>query len=151
MRGGKREGAGRPSIGVRKVRLTLDDATIKKGTAIGNGNLSGGVRMAVRYEAKRRKLQKFMNRTHATFAKHLHRFNCRMRKKGDTPEVIQLIDEAVASSLEDLMPLGIEYDKLISCDRCRLLVSEKRKSPMIMKIITPNVTVGQNSGARPTS
>jgi hypothetical protein len=46
-RGGKREGAGRPSIGVRKVQLTLDDQTIKKGTAIGDGNLSLGVRIAV--------------------------------------------------------------------------------------------------------
>jgi len=46
--GGKRKGAGRPSIGVRKVRLTLDDETINKGTAIGNGNLSKGVRTAVK-------------------------------------------------------------------------------------------------------
>ena len=47
-RGGKREGAGRPSIGVRKVRLTLDDETITKGTKIGEGNLSLGVRTAVK-------------------------------------------------------------------------------------------------------
>jgi hypothetical protein len=46
--GGKRKGAGRPSIGVRKVRLTLDDQTINKGTDIGDGNLSRGVRIAVK-------------------------------------------------------------------------------------------------------
>ena len=47
-RGGKRKGAGRPPLGVRKVRLTLDDQTIKKGTGIGEGNLSLGVRIAVK-------------------------------------------------------------------------------------------------------
>jgi hypothetical protein len=47
-RGGRREGAGRPSIGVRKVRLTLDEETIDKGTDIGEGNLSRGVRIAVK-------------------------------------------------------------------------------------------------------
>ena len=46
--GGKRKGAGRPSIGVRKVRLTLDDETIHKGTEIGEGNLSRGVRIAIK-------------------------------------------------------------------------------------------------------
>jgi hypothetical protein len=46
--GGRRKGAGRPSIGVRKVRLTLDDETIDKGTDIGDGNLSLGVRIAVK-------------------------------------------------------------------------------------------------------
>ena len=46
--GGSRKGAGRPSIGVRKVRLTLDDETIDKGTDIGDGNLSRGVRIAVK-------------------------------------------------------------------------------------------------------
>jgi hypothetical protein len=51
--GGKRKGAGRPSIGVRKVRLTLDDETIDKGTDIGEGNLSRGVRIAVREHKKR--------------------------------------------------------------------------------------------------
>ena len=45
--GGKREGAGRPPTGVRKVQLTLDDKTIDKGTEIGEGNLSRGVRIAV--------------------------------------------------------------------------------------------------------
>jgi len=45
--GGKRQGAGRPSLGVRQVRLTLDDETIDKGTDIGEGNLSRGVRVAV--------------------------------------------------------------------------------------------------------
>jgi len=50
--GGKRKGAGRPSIGVRKVRLTLDDETINKGTAIGEGNLSRGVRIAVKEHKK---------------------------------------------------------------------------------------------------
>lgn len=55
-RGGKRKGAGRPSIGVRKVRLTLDDETIDKGTNIGEGNLSRGVRIAVKeHKTKSRK------------------------------------------------------------------------------------------------
>ena len=53
-RGGKREGAGRPSIGVRKVRLTLDDETIHKGKDIGEGNLSRGVRIAVKEHKKKR-------------------------------------------------------------------------------------------------
>ena len=48
MRGGRREGAGRPSTGVRKVQLTLNDETINKGTDIGEGNLSRGVRIAVK-------------------------------------------------------------------------------------------------------
>jgi hypothetical protein len=52
-RGGKRKGAGRPSIGVRKVRLTLDDKTINKGTDIGEGNLSRGVRIAVKEHKKK--------------------------------------------------------------------------------------------------
>lgn len=52
-RGGKREGAGRPSIGVRKVQLTLDDETIHKGTDIGEGNLSQGVRIAVKEHKKK--------------------------------------------------------------------------------------------------
>jgi len=51
-RGGKREGAGRPAIGVRKVQLTLDDGTIRKGIEIGEGNLSQGVRVAVRQYKK---------------------------------------------------------------------------------------------------
>jgi hypothetical protein len=51
--GGKREGAGRPPIGVRKVRLTLDDETINKGTDVGEGNLSRGVRIAVGEYKKR--------------------------------------------------------------------------------------------------
>ena len=51
--GGKREGAGRPPTGVRKVQLTLDDKTIDKGTDIGEGNLSRGVRIAVKdYKGK---------------------------------------------------------------------------------------------------
>lgn len=54
-RGGKREGAGRPSIGVRKVKLTLDDETIDKGTDIGDGNLSLGVRIAVKEHQKKPK------------------------------------------------------------------------------------------------
>jgi hypothetical protein len=51
--GGKREGAGRTSIGVRNVQLTLDDETIDKGTDIGDGNLSRGVRIAVKEHKKR--------------------------------------------------------------------------------------------------
>jgi hypothetical protein len=54
-RGGKREGAGRPSTGVRKVQLTLDDDTIDKGTDIGDGNLSLGVRIAVKEHKRKRK------------------------------------------------------------------------------------------------
>jgi hypothetical protein len=54
-RGGRREGAGRPSIGVRKVRLTLDSETINKGTNIGAGNLSLGVRIAVKEYKKKTK------------------------------------------------------------------------------------------------
>jgi hypothetical protein len=53
--GGKRKGAGRPSLGVRKVRLTLDDETINKGTDIGDGNLSRGVRIAVKEHKKKPK------------------------------------------------------------------------------------------------
>jgi hypothetical protein len=57
--GGQREGAGRPSLGVRKVRLTLDDKTIKKGTVLGDGNLSHGVRIAVKeYKKPRRRKSK---------------------------------------------------------------------------------------------
>ena len=48
VRGGQREGAGRPAIGVRKVQLTLNDVAISKGTEIGEGNLSQGVRIAVK-------------------------------------------------------------------------------------------------------
>ncbi len=53
MRGGRREGAGRPSTGVRKVQLTLNDETINKGTDIGEGNLSRGVRIAVKEHKKK--------------------------------------------------------------------------------------------------
>jgi hypothetical protein len=52
-RGGRREGAGRPSTGVRKIQITLDDKTIEKGKKIGEGNLSRGVRIAVK-EHKRK-------------------------------------------------------------------------------------------------
>lgn len=51
--GGRREGAGRPSTGVRKVQLTLNDETIDKGTDIGEGNLSRGVRIAVKEHKKK--------------------------------------------------------------------------------------------------
>lgn len=34
-------------IPVKPVRLSLDDATVSKGRAIGSGNLSAGVRTAV--------------------------------------------------------------------------------------------------------
>ena len=54
-RGGKREGAGRPPAGVRRVQVTLDDETIDKGTNIGDGNLSRGVRIAVKEHKTRRK------------------------------------------------------------------------------------------------
>jgi hypothetical protein len=57
-RGGRRKGAGRPSIGVHKVRLTLDDETIDKGTDIGDGNLSLGVRIAVKGHKKKSRKEK---------------------------------------------------------------------------------------------
>lgn len=48
-RGGKRAGAGRkPIAGIRPVRLTLDEQTISKGQTIGDGNLSAGVRKAIK-------------------------------------------------------------------------------------------------------
>ena len=43
----KRRGR-QPKTGVRKIQVTLDDATISKGKKIGDGNLSHGVRIAVK-------------------------------------------------------------------------------------------------------
>ena len=57
-RGGKREGAGRPAIGVRRVQLSLDDETIDKGKKIGDGNLSHGVRIAVKEHRTKPKRKK---------------------------------------------------------------------------------------------
>jgi len=50
-RGGKREGAGRKPImdeAMTRVNVMLDEATINKAKAIGGGNLSEGLREAVR-------------------------------------------------------------------------------------------------------
>lgn len=49
--GGKREGAGRKPLGdapMRRVNVMLDAATIAKAEQIGGGNLSAGLREAVR-------------------------------------------------------------------------------------------------------
>ena len=56
-RGGKRTGAGRKPIeGIRPIQLTLDESSIAKGKLIGEGNLSAGVRKAIkRYPAPRPK------------------------------------------------------------------------------------------------
>jgi len=43
---------------VHKVRLTLDDETIDKGTDIGDGNLSLGVRIAVKGHKKKSRKEK---------------------------------------------------------------------------------------------
>ena len=56
-RGGKRPGAGRkPIAGIRPIQLTLDESSIAKGKLIGEGNLSAGVRKAIkRFPAPRPK------------------------------------------------------------------------------------------------
>lgn len=46
--GGKRAGAGRPSQGLTRVNVMLDPGTIKTAQGIGFGNLSAGLREAVR-------------------------------------------------------------------------------------------------------
>lgn len=50
MRGGKRKGAGRPTINhtgpARVCRVTLDDATVTAMQSLGDGNLSKGIRKA---------------------------------------------------------------------------------------------------------
>lgn len=38
---------GRPNIGVRDIMVTLDQKTIEAGRALGNGNLSLGLRIAL--------------------------------------------------------------------------------------------------------
>jgi hypothetical protein len=56
-KGGTRPGSGRPALeGGRRVNVTLDEATIVQAKALGSGNLSAGVR-----EAVRRILEKTMN------------------------------------------------------------------------------------------
>jgi hypothetical protein len=47
--GGKREGAGRPALegGGRKTAVRLDEKTIEKAKAVGQGNLSLGLRLIV--------------------------------------------------------------------------------------------------------
>jgi hypothetical protein len=59
-RGGKRQGAGRPSTGVRRVQVSLDDETIDKATNIGDGNLSRGVRIAVKDYKKKPSRKKLL-------------------------------------------------------------------------------------------
>lgn len=39
---------GRPSLGTRRINVTLDDETVEAARALGNGNLSEGLREAVR-------------------------------------------------------------------------------------------------------
>lgn len=41
----KRE-RGRPALGVRRVQVSLDQLTIERLTALGDGNLSAGIRIA---------------------------------------------------------------------------------------------------------
>lgn len=52
--GGARPGAGRPVEveGARRVNVTLDAATIGAAKRIGDGNLSAGIRKAVRQACK---------------------------------------------------------------------------------------------------
>lgn len=49
--GGKRPGGGRKSldgvVGTRRVTVSLDDATVEKAEAIGEGTISVGIRRAV--------------------------------------------------------------------------------------------------------
>ena len=45
-RGGKREGAGRPGLGVKRLNVTLDEDTIETLRALGDGNVSEGIRRA---------------------------------------------------------------------------------------------------------
>lgn len=51
-RGGKRENAGRPTPdkaqSLKRKTVMLDDATVDKATGIGEGNLSAGIRIAVK-------------------------------------------------------------------------------------------------------
>ena len=46
--GGAREGAGRPATGTRRVNVTLDTPTLARAKEIGDGNVSEGLRRAVR-------------------------------------------------------------------------------------------------------
>ena len=55
QRGGKRQGAGRPTEATgptRRVNVTLDDATLEILRRVGSGNVSEGIRLlAARAEA----------------------------------------------------------------------------------------------------
>lgn len=46
--GGVRKGAGRPTTGTRRVNVTLDVPTLALAKEIGEGNVSEGLRRAVR-------------------------------------------------------------------------------------------------------
>ncbi len=51
----KREKVGRPSINdepMRRINVMLDEATIEKASDIGSGNLSAGLRIAVKKAKK---------------------------------------------------------------------------------------------------
>jgi hypothetical protein len=52
LRGGTRNGAGRPAAeltgSTKKVSVTIDAETIDRARRIGRGNLSGGIRVAVK-------------------------------------------------------------------------------------------------------
>lgn len=53
QRGGARAGAGRPTEveGAKRMNVTLDEATVEAAKALGNGNLSAGLRAAVKLAA----------------------------------------------------------------------------------------------------
>lgn len=46
--GGVRAGAGRPPTGAQRVNVTLDETTLARAKEIGEGNVSEGLRRAVR-------------------------------------------------------------------------------------------------------
>ena len=46
--GGPGRGGGRPSLNVQRYYVTLDPETVERARALGNGNLSAGIRAALR-------------------------------------------------------------------------------------------------------
>ncbi|MDR1529896.1 MAG: hypothetical protein LBS40_05805 [Burkholderiales bacterium] len=59
-RGGARAGAGRPKVleRARRINIMLDAATVADATIIGDGNISAGVRIAVKFFSKHQKKSK---------------------------------------------------------------------------------------------
>ena len=53
QRGGTRKGAGRKAevTGTNRINVSLDPATVEKARDIGHGNVSLGIRKAVKYAA----------------------------------------------------------------------------------------------------